>query len=159
MTVALFVIAGLIALMFVVGLLLPKQREFIRSAQFNSPVERVFTLVTDVGTQASWRSDVKEIKVINQNTWTEVPKKGTPITFRTKQKIPNQVFHIEIIEPKNFNGYWLGSFASANTGTKVVFKEMVTIANPFARVMSLVFVDLDKSMDLYMADLKVKLGE
>lgn len=159
MTVVLFVIAGLIALVFVVGLLLPKQREYIRSAQFNSPVERVFDLVADVGTQATWRSDVKEIKVINQNTWTEVPKKSTPITFRTKQKIANQVFHIEIIEPKNFNGYWLGSFAPTSTGTKVVFKEVVTIGNPFARVMSLVFVDLDKTMDSYMADLKAKLGE
>jgi hypothetical protein len=106
-----------------------------------------------------WRKDVKDIVVIDDNTWTEVPKKGTPITFKTRQKIQNELFEIEIIEPKNFNGYWVGSFEQTTAGTKVVFKEVAIIENPFIRVLSSLFVDLDNAMEIYMTNLKTKLGE
>jgi hypothetical protein len=39
------------------------------------------------------------------------------------------------------------------------FKEFITISNPFFRTISYVFVDLDKTMDLYLQNLKQKLGE
>lgn len=159
MTVVALSILALVALVFVIGLLLPKQREFVKTAHLKSSNEKVFQIVTDVENQPSWRSDVQEIKVIDPNTWTEIPKKGTPITFKTKQKIQNQLFEIEIIEPKSFKGYWVGTFEQTATGTKVVFKEVVTIDNPLFRVMSILFVDLDKTMDIYIAHLKTKLGE
>jgi hypothetical protein len=160
MTVALLVsVLALVAVVFLIGLLLPKQRAFVKEADLKSPPEQVFQTVTDVGLQAAWRSDVKEIKVINQNTWTEIPKKGTPITFRTKQKVENRIFEIEIVAPENIKGYWVGTFEARATGTKVVFKEVVTIENPFFRVFGWLFVDLDKTMKLYMDNLKTKLGE
>jgi hypothetical protein len=115
--------------------------------------------VTDFENQTLWRNDVQEIKVIDQNTWTEVPKKGTPITFKTKRKIQNQLFEIEIIEPRSFNGYWVGTFEQTPTGTKVLFKEVIVIENPLSRVFSAVFVDLDKTMEVYMNNLRTKLGE
>ena len=109
--------------------------------------------------QTSWRSDVKEINIIEENSWTEVPKKGTPLTFKTKKKILNQLFEIEIIEPKSFNGSWIGTFERSSTGTNVVFKEIITIKNPIFRVLSPIFVDIDQTMELYMNNLKTKLGE
>lgn len=159
MTVAILSVLAIIAFVFVAGLLLPKQREFIKQAELNSPPEKVFQVVTDFANQTSWRDDVQEIKVIDEKTWTEIPKKGTPITFKTKQKIENQLFEIEIIEPKNFNGYWIGTFEDTKNGTKVVFKEVVTIENPFFRVLSSIFVDLDKTMEVYLNNLKTKLGK
>ena len=159
MTVAVLSILALFAIVIVIGLFLPRQREFVKTANFNSSIEKVFQSVTDVANQTSWRSDVQEIKIIDQDTWTEIPQKGTPITFKTKQKVQNQLFEIEIIEPKSFNGHWVGTFEQTTSGTKVVFKEVITIDNPFFRVMSLLFIDLDKTMELYMNNLKTKLGE
>ncbi|HSM46229.1 MAG TPA: SRPBCC family protein [Draconibacterium sp.] len=159
MTVAVLSILALFALAFAIGLFLPKQREFVKTATFKSSPEKVFQIVTDVENQLSWRSDVQEINIIDEDTWTEVPKKGTPITFKTKQEIQNQLFEIEIIEPKSFDGYWIGTFEQTTTGTKVVFKEVITIENPFFRVMSSIFVDLDQTMEVYMTNLKNKLGE
>ncbi len=152
-------VLALIALVFAVGFSLPKQREFVKQAALKSPPEKVFQLVTDVQGQVSWRSDVREIKVIDEKTWTEVPRKGAPITFRTKQKVENRLFEIEIIAPESFNGHWVGTFEKTPTGTNVVFKEAVVIENPFFRVLDLVFVDLDQTMDVYLANLKTKLGE
>lgn len=159
MTVAVLSIVALVALGFVIGLFIPKQKEYLKTADLKSLPESVFQIVTDFENQTLWRNDVQEIKVIDQNTWTEVPKKGTPITFRTKQRIQNQLFEIEIIEPKSFQGYWVGTFEQIPTGTKVVFKEVVVIENPFFRVMSSIFVDLDQTMEVYMSNLKAKLGE
>lgn len=159
MTYLLISIVAIIAMVFIIGLFIPKERTFTKTAVLHSDVNKVFNLVSDFKNQTTWRNDVKEVIVIDGNTWTEVPKKGTPITFKTKQKIHNELFEIEIIEPKNFSGYWVGTFEQTTAGTKVVFKEVVTIDNPLFRAMSLIFVDLDKTMEVYLNNMKTKLGE
>lgn len=160
MTYLLISIVAIIAIVLIIGLFLPKERTFTKKAVLNSDVTKVFNIVTDFKNQTTWRNDVKEIIVIDNNTWTEVPKKGTSITFKVKQKIENEIFEIEIVEPKNFNGYWVGTFKQTNqNATEIEFKEVVTISNPFFRTLSYLFVDLDKTMDLYLENLKQKLGE
>jgi len=160
MTYLLVFVVALIAIVLIIGLFLPKERTFTKTAVLNSDVTKVFNLVSDFKNQTTWRNDVKEIIGIDENTWTEVPKKGTAITFKVKQKIENEIFEIEIIEPKNFNGYWVGTFKQTKENrTAIEFKEVVTISNPFFRTISYLFVDLDKTMDLYLQNLKQKLGE
>lgn len=159
-TYLLISIATIIAIVLIIGLFLPKERTFTRTALLNSDVTKVFHLVTDFKNQTTWRNDVKEIIVIDNNSWTEVPKNGAAITFKVKQKVENEIFEIEIIEPKNFNGYWVGTFKQTKRGeTAIEFKEVVTISNPFFRTLSYLFVDLDKTMDLYLENLKQKLSE
>lgn len=156
----LIAIVAVIAIVLIIGLFLPKERTFTKTAVLNSDVKKVFNIVTDFKNQTSWRNDVKEIIVIDNYTWTEVPKKGTAITFKVKQKVENEIFEIEIIEPKNFNGYWVGTFKQTKPNeTAIEFKEVVTFSNPFFRTISYLFVDLDKTMDLYFENLKQKLSE
>lgn len=160
MTYLLISIVAIIAIVLIIGLFLPKERTFTKKAVLNSDVTKVFNIVTDFKNQTTWRNDVKEIIVIDDNSWTEVPKKGTAITFKVKQKIENEIFEIEIVEPKNFNGYWVGTFKQTNqNATEIEFKEVVTISNPFFRTLSYLFVDLDKTMDLYLENLKQKLSK
>jgi hypothetical protein len=160
MTYLLVFVVALIAIVLIIGLFLPKERTFTKTAVLNSDVTKVFNLVSDFKNQTTWRNDVKEIIGIDENTWTEVPKKGTAITFKVKQKIENEIFEIEIIEPKNFNEYWVGTFKQTKENqTAIEFKEVVTISNPFFRTISYFFVDLDKTMDLYLQNLKQKLDE
>jgi hypothetical protein len=84
--------------------------------------------------------------------WMSTPKKEAPEE--------NEIFEIVIIEPKNFNGYWIGTFKQTKVNqTAIEFKEVITISNPFFRTISYVFVDLDKTMNLYLQNLKQKLVE
>jgi len=160
MTYLLVSIVAIIAIVLIVGLFLPKERIFTKKAVLNSDVTKVFNIVTDFKNQTTWRSDVKEIIVVDENTWTEVPQKGAAITFKVRQKVENEIFEIEIIEPKNFNGYWAGTFKQTHENqTAIEFKEVVTVSNPFFRTISYLFVDLDKTMDLYLQNLKQALGE
>ena len=159
-TYLLIAIVAIIAIVLIIGLFLPKERTFTKTAVLNSDVKKVFNIVTDFKNQTSWRNDVKEIIVIDNYTWTEVPKKGTAITFKVKQKVENEIFEIEIIEPKSLNGYWVGTFKQTKPNeTAIEFKEVVTISNPFFRTLSYLFVDLDKTMDSYLENLKQKLSK
>jgi hypothetical protein len=136
MTYLLISIVAIIAIVLIFGLFLPKERTFTKTAVLNSDVTKVFNIVTDFKNQTSWRNDVKEIIVIDNNTWTEVPKKGTAITFKVKQKVENEIFEIVIIEPKNFNGYWIGTFKQTKVNqTAIEFKEVITISNPFFKTL------------------------
>ena len=160
MVYLLFAIAALLFLVAVVGLFLPKERTFTRKAEFSSAVSKVYGVVSDVKNQADWREDVKEILVLDQNTWTEVPRSGAKITFREKRKIENEIFEIEIVQPQSYQGYWVGIFRpTKQNGTYVEFKEVIQVSNPFFRTLAYLFVDLDKTMDLYLQNLKRKLGE
>lgn len=159
MTVAVLFVLALVTLCLVIGLWIPRQREFVKQANLKSSPEKIFKIVTDFKNQTDWRTDVQAINIIDQNTWTEIPNKGMPITFRIKKKVENQLFEIEIIEPDNFKGYWVGNFEQTQTGTKVVFKEVIIIENPFFRVLASIFVNLDKNMEVYMRNLKTKLDE
>ena len=160
MTYLLVSIVAIIAIVFIAGLFIPKERIFTKTAVLNSDVSKAFNLVTDFKNQTTWRNDVKEIIVIDNNTWTEIPKKGTAITFKVKQKVENEIFEIEIVEPKNFSGYWVGTFKQTKPNeTAIEFKEVVTISNPLFRTLSYLFVDLDKTMELYLQNLKQKLSE
>lgn len=153
-------ILAILAIVLVIGLFLPKERSFTKTAVLNSDVTKVFNIVTDFKNQAAWRNDVKEIIIIDSISWTEVPKKGTAIAFKIKKKVENEIFEIEIIEPKNFNGYWVGTFKQTKPNqTAIEFKEVVTISNPFFRTLSYLFVNLDQTMELYIQNLKEKLSE
>lgn len=150
-------LAVLVLVVLIVGYSLPAQRVFEKQAVINADVATVFQCVTDVARQPEWRSDVKEIVVHSDTSWTEVPVKGSPITFSIQKRIDNQVFQIEIVPPTAFKGLWEGSFApTANGGTTVTFREVVEIQHPIFRVLSALFFDLNATMDKYISDLRMR---
>lgn len=153
---------ALLLIVFIIGLILPKQRTFSRNQTFKAPIEKVFEVVTDLKGQESWRSDVKEIQVKSavhgKEIWIEIPKNQPPIHFRSIAKIQNQLYEMDI-EGQGFNGHWVGTFEKGNDGTtKVNFTEIATVPNPFLRVFAYLFIDLGKSIDLYINDLSKKLN-
>ncbi len=156
-----YIISGiviLLAILLVIGSILPSQREFNRIAIIEAPLSTVFSTVTNIKAQEKWRNDVKQIKVIDSETWTEIPKKGTPIAFKITELVKNQLLRIDIIEPKSFNGYWVGKFESISENqTKVDFTEVAIVNNLFFKIISRLFVDLNKTMDVYIENLKSKL--
>ena len=93
-----------------------------------------------------------------EEKWTEIPEKGRPITFQVRTYEPPNRFDIEIVE-SGFSGYWEGRINEENGLTSIEFKEVVVISNPYSKTISYLFLDLNKTMDLYLANLKKKLGE
>lgn len=162
MKIVLIVLALMIALPLIIGLFLPNERTFIKTAQFKNSPQEIWDIMTDVKGQESWRNDVKSIQMISDKKgaekWTEIPKKGQSITFQVKTyQAPNR-YDIEIVD-SGFSGYWEGRINKENGITKVEFKEVIVVKNPFFKVFAYLFVDLNQTMDLYLENLKKKLGE
>ncbi|MEN1783850.1 MAG: hypothetical protein AAGF77_01815 [Bacteroidota bacterium] len=88
--------------------------------------------------------------------WIETPINGQPITFQVKTfQEPNR-YDIEIVD-SGISGYWEGRITERNGITSVAFKEVIDVKNPYFRIIMYLFVDLDKTMDVYMTNLKKKL--
>jgi hypothetical protein len=158
------IIALLIFILYVTGLILPKQRKAERRTKFDAPVERVWEIVTNIEEQVKWRPSLTRVKVQEHSgdfeTWIEYPKNGPAIFFKTKLKNPPTRFEFELTDAKTWKGYWTGEFTPlANHKTSVTFTECSEIANPFIRVLSYVFFDLGATIDQYLKELADKLGE
>jgi len=157
--IILFVIA---ILPLAIGLFLPTERTFVKTAQFKSSPQEIWNAITDIKGQEEWRNDVKSIEMINtqkgKEKWTEIPKRGKSITFQVKTfQEPNR-YDIEIVD-SGISGYWEGRITESNGTTDVEFKEIIDVKNPYFRIIMYLFIDLDKTMDIYMTNLKKKLGE
>ncbi|MGB0525708.1 MAG: SRPBCC family protein [Flammeovirgaceae bacterium] len=162
MKIVIIVLLIIAALPLIIGLFLPNERIFTKTALFKSSPQQIWEVITDIKGQEAWRSDVKSIEMIHTQKgaekWTEIPKKGKPITFQVKAYQPPNRFDIEIVE-SDFSGYWEGRFEENHGGTKVELKEVAIVKNPYFRTLAYLFFDLNQTMDLYLANLKTKLGE
>lgn len=162
MIYTLLVVAILLLLPLVVGLFIPRERTYAHAYNFASPVEKVFAAVTDVEGQPAWRADVKAIEILETTPnlkWREVLHKGPAITFQERRKLENRLFEIEIVESA-FGGRWVGTFEPlSDGGTRVTFTETSIIANPFLRTVSILVIDLNKTISEYTSNLRKHLGE
>jgi uncharacterized membrane protein len=133
---------------------LSKEVSARRDASQPAPVERVFALVTDVGRQATWRSDVGTVAVApDGRSWTETTKQGMAITFQEVERIENALYVIRFSSPQGFTGEWRGTFAPTPQGTNVVFTETVTTPGLVGRVFARLFAPPGAHIDRYLADL------
>jgi hypothetical protein len=145
----------LVAVLLVVGLVLPRQRTFYKEAVLRAAPADVFAVVTDVQAQATWRSDLLQVEMLPDGSWKEIPKRGPALHFRERRKVPAMVFEIEMMPTSGFQGYWTGHFSAGPDGTtRVKFTEVVELPQLFGRLFSYLFVNLDKTMDQYLADLR-----
>ena len=113
------------------------------------PIEIVWDTVTNLK-DFSWRSDLKDVKIIDEHNFIEIAKNGIETYFR---KYQSWIFEIE---NKNIKGTWVGKFFSKGDKTILDFTENVIskkiIFKPF------ISLYLKRQQRIYFKDLKVKLN-
>lgn len=123
-------------------------------AELYSEVEKVWTLITSY--DISWRSDLQEIKKIDESNFIEVDKKGFETRFKITEFQPNTLLEFDM-ENDNFTGHWKGELYIKNGKTYIDFTEDITpkriIMKPFVKSF------LKKQQSIYLCDLKKALGE
>jgi hypothetical protein len=145
----------LVGLTLAWGSSLPTEVTARREAALPAPVNRVFALVTDVGRQGNWRSDVGAVAVApDRRTWTETTKRGITIAFEEVERVESALYVIRFSSPQGFTGEWRGTFSSAAQGTSVIFTETITTPGLIGRVLARLFAPPGAHIDLYLADLK-----
>lgn len=141
---------------------LPRTRAAEATRELAAPVERVFAVVTDIE-DASWRSDLKDVRVLDRTpgreVWEEIPHRGPPIRFRTRARVSPERFEIEIVDGNGFGGHWVGEFhVVAPDRTRLRFVETAFTEGLVPTVMSHLFFDPERAVRTYLDDLARKLG-
>lgn len=161
--IALAVIAGLVGVIFVVGVLLPREHVASRTLRVNRPPADVWALITDVDAFTSWRSDVKSIErlpVVNgRPAWVEHAG-GTAIPLETIEAQPPQRLVLRIADPTlPFGGTWTYTVAGTPEGSTLTITEDGFVSNPIFRVMSRVVFGHHATIDGYLKNVANKFNE
>lgn len=118
------------------------------------PIEKVWNKVTDLN-DFVWRSDLKNIRIVDDNKFVEISKDGIETCFKITECIKNQYWSFEI-ENENIEGTWVGKFYSHGDKTTLDFTENIVskklIFKPF------IASYLKKQQKLYFRDLKKALN-
>ena len=118
------------------------------------PIEVVWDTVMNLK-DFSWRSDLKDVRIIDENNFIEITKNGVETYFRITECIKYQSWIFEI-ENKNIKGAWVGKFYVEDDKTILDFTETVVskklIFKPF------ISLYLRRQQKIYFRDLKAKLN-
>lgn len=148
------IIVAAIALVVVVGAMLPKHHNAMRSAFIKASPERVFQLISG---PPDWRTDLKSYSVEDEggkHLVRETDKHWQTITYeRVEYRPPTLVRNVIADENLPFGGGWTWSVQPQNDGCLVTITEDGEIYNPVFRFVSRFVIGYTKTMDTYLARL------
>ncbi|HLF84457.1 MAG TPA: SRPBCC family protein [Blastocatellia bacterium] len=157
------VIAGLVALMAIIGALMPKGHTASRSTVINKPPEVLWQTMTDCAAFPQWRTDIKSVEVLpdrdGHRVWREDGKNGK-MTLEAIEASPPSRLVLRIADPDlPFGGTWTYELQASGTGSRVTITEDGEVYNPIFRFMGRVFFTQTASIETYLKALGKKYGE
>ncbi len=161
--IGLGLIVGLILLVVVVGMLIPKSHVVSRKARFNQTPEIVFDTITDFQGQASWRSGLSKVERLPDRdgnaVWRETNRRTGPLTMMIMTSDPPHRMVSQIVDNKSFGGTWTYEITSTAGGCELTITENGEIYNPIFRVFARFVFGYTATMENYLKQLGTKFGE
>jgi hypothetical protein len=168
LVIAIAIIAVLVVLALVVGMMLPQSHVATRTARLHRAPSDVWSMVTNVSTAPTWRTDIKAVDVL--------PPKGDKIEWREIASHGSMNYEGEIVRPPGagvsgrfisritgrdqpFGGEWTTDVASDGDGTRVTITERGEVYNPFFRFVSKFIMGHTATIDGYLRALGKHFGE
>ena len=118
------------------------------------PIEIVWDTVTNLN-DYSWRSDLKDVRIIDEHSFIEITKDGIETYFKITECIKYQSWIFEI-ENKNIKGTWIGKFYAEGDKTILDFTENIVSKKPILK--PFISLYLKRQQKIYFRDLKAKLN-
>ncbi len=158
------VIGGLIALVVVIGLLLPQNHSASRSARFNQKPDAVWAAITDHANEPSWRRDITtKARLGDRNghaVWCETNKRGEPMSFETLVLEPPRKMVSRIADDNlPFGGTWTYEIKPIDSGCTLTITEDGEIYNPIFRFVARFIIGYRGTMNAYLTALSRKFGQ
>ena len=156
------VLVGLVALVAVVGALLPRGHVASRSASFHTSPDSLWSVITNVAEYASWRSDIKSVEMLppkeGRLAWREVGKNGM-VTYEADEMTRPARFVVRIAD-KNlpYGGTWTYEIAGAGQDTRLTITERGEVYNPIFRALARIVFSNTATIESYLGALGKKLG-
>ena len=119
-------------------------------ATFSCEVEKVWNTVTSLE-EFAWRSDLKNIEVLNDKQFVEYTKAGFATNFTTTLYEEHKRWEFDM-DNENMKGHWVGVFTFEDGKTTIDFSEDVSAKKFWMK--PLVGIFLKKQQTTYVEDLK-----
>ena len=150
-------LVSVVAVVAVVGGLLPQSHVASRRARFRQPPETVFPVVAG---PPNWRSGIKGYGSLPGGQWWEEDSHGNKITYELVEERPPNRRVVRIADKKlPYGGTWTYELSSDGTGSSVRITENGEIYNVIFRFVARYFMGYTSSIDTYLGDLGRKFGE
>ncbi|HEY5936718.1 MAG TPA: SRPBCC family protein [Kofleriaceae bacterium] len=159
--IALYVVGavvGLLVLMALVGLALPRDHVARGSATFTRSPDEVWAALVDLDAHARWRRGVKKIEQISPTSFRETGPHGVILYEVTEDRRPERrITHIAD-DKLPFGGRWIYELAPANGGTRLTITEEGFVKNPIFRFLSKTVFSPAATIEKVLADLRAHLA-
>lgn len=164
MKIALFVIVlivAAIALVLVIGALLPRHHVVSRSATFRATPAALFALMTGPQT---WRSNIRKYEALPTPAgtlrWKETGSDGQAIEYEVVEQQPPSLLRTRIVtRDLPYGGGWTFALQPHGESTEVRITEDADVYNPIFRFVGRFFIGYRRSLDTYLADLARASGQ
>lgn len=161
--IAIGVLVGLVAVVTVIGMLLPKQHAAKRSAKFNQSAQTIWDAIRNFETLPSWRPEVQSVeKQPDRNghpVWMEVSKMGSMPYEVTVFEPPTKMVTVIADTTLPFGGSWTYEIQEAAGGSQLTITEDGEIYNPIFRFIARFIFGYHATMETYLKNLGKKFGE
>ena len=161
--IVLGVIVGLILLIGIVGMLIPKAHVASRKARFNQTPETVWDAITDFQGQPSWRTGLTRVERLpdrdGKAVWRETNRRTAPLTMMIMTSDPPHRMVGQIVDNKSFGGTWTYEITPTERGCELTITENGEIYNPIFRVFARFVFGYTATMETYLKQLGTKFGE
>jgi polyketide cyclase/dehydrase/lipid transport protein len=154
----LLILAGaivvLIAIVLVIGALLPKNHTASRSAAFRQDRNAVYAIVRDVASAAQWREGVTKVELLDGHRFREHSKNGA-VTYEVVEDDPGRRFSTRIVDRDlGYSGSWTYVFEDMPPGSRLTITENGEVTNILFRFLSRFAFGHYASIDRYLRDLE-----
>ncbi len=132
-------VIGFVALVFVVGIAVPKIRTSEITKEFPIPSATVWAILTNVQTYGEWHPDALNIQLLGTNDagypkWKQYSKSGSSETFEITYMLQESDLEIKLVDsPFNIESSWNYRFNSTENGVIVMLRQKTKIEGIFLR--------------------------
>jgi ribosome-associated toxin RatA of RatAB toxin-antitoxin module len=151
---------ALVAVVALIGALLPQGHVASRSRTFAHPAERVFNAISDARRYPEWRPGMRNVTMLSEQPlrWREDATTGKVEFEVTESQGPRRQVVTIVSKDLPFGGRWEYDLAPDGNGTRLTITERGEVYNPIFRFMARFIFGYTKTMDDYLAALDTYLA-
>ena len=152
------VIVAVIAIVLIIGALLPRHHTASRSLVLKHSRHAVYDVVRDVASAPQWREGVQKVAILESAKFSESSKFGV-VKYDIVQDEPARKFVTRIADQDlGYSGSWTYLFEDAPVGSRLTITENGEVSNIFFRFMSRFVIGYTGTMETYLKSLQRRLG-
>ena len=152
----------LVALVFITGMMLPKNHTASVRAHYKQPPQQIFDAIYDVEHAPSWRSGLDSVRIISREPtlqWQESSSFGTMTFVLDEMTAPSRLVASIADTTQGFGGKWTYDIAPDANGSVVTITEDGEVYSPLFRFMSRYIFGHYRTLEQFARDLGGKFGE